>query len=305
MNVQLKLAPSFVSYSGPIEGFSQNEPAAIEVGSSLSLEFSSSSESLAAGVAVGEVVFGVTDDGSYPGCIGNDIRVEVEVVVSPEAELNQLGGISAVGFTLATIVILATFAAAGWSYKYRKNPVVTKMQPPFLFAILFGVLVLGSAMIPLSIDDGIATERGCDVSCMATPWLFSMGACIIFSALFSKLWRINRLLGSGMRRVTLKERDVIIPAVVMFSLNMIILVCWTAISPLQWERVTVNNEAWNTVGICSSENQEVGTGFWIAIGVLNIGALILSGWEAYKARSMLMISVNQKGLALQCILGVS
>eukprot|EP00956_Cyclotella_meneghiniana_P001973 scaffold2223_cov46-Cyclotella_meneghiniana.AAC.2 len=83
-----KLAPSFVSYSGPIEGFAQNKPAAIEVGNSLSLEFISSSESLAAGIAVGEVVFGITDVGFYPGCIGDDVRVQVEVIVSPETELN-------------------------------------------------------------------------------------------------------------------------------------------------------------------------------------------------------------------------
>ena len=137
----------------------------------------------------------------------------------------------------------------------------------------------------MSIDDGIASERGCDIKCMATPWLLSMGACIVFSALFSKLWRLNQLLGSGLRRVTLKEKDVILPAAIMFGLNMIILVCWTAISPLQWERVPVDGQPWNTVGICASENSALEKGSLITLGIINIGALLLVCWQAYHARS--------------------
>lgn len=120
---------------------------------------------------------------------------------------------------------------------------------------------------------------------MATPWLLSMGACIVFSALFSKLWRLNRLLGSGFRRFVLKEKDVILPAVVIFSLNIIILICWTIMSPLQWERVPVDSQPWNTVGVCASENEAVETGCWVAIGCINFGALILSCWQAYHARN--------------------
>ena len=155
-------------------------------------------------------------------------------------------------------------------------------------------------MIPLSIDDGIASDRGCDISCMATPWLLSMGACLVFSALFSKLWRLNMLLGSGMRRVALKEKDVILPATIMFSLNLIILVCWTAISPLQFERVPVSNESWNTVGICASENESLGRGCLIALGVLNIGALILSCWQAYRARNHSDQFSEAKGIGIAC-----
>lgn len=76
-----------------------------------------------------------------------------------------LGLMSAVGWTLASVVILAVFVTATWSFKEQKHPAIKKMQPPFLMAILFGVLVLGSAIFPLSIDDGnAASDRGCDIS---------------------------------------------------------------------------------------------------------------------------------------------
>lgn len=43
----------------------------------------------------------------------------------------------------------------------------------------------------------------------------------MFSALFSKLWRLIRLLGTGFRCFLLKEKDVIRPAANMFILNII------------------------------------------------------------------------------------
>ena len=147
VNLYLKSIPPFISYSEAIDGSVGQQFVAIEGGSSLGLEFRSSSETLSAGSAVGEVVLGLSDAGTYPGCVGNDIRVAVEVHVSPGDELNQLGGISAVGFTLSGIVILLTFLIAAWSFKHRKHPAVKKMQPPFLLAILVGVFVLGEILM--------------------------------------------------------------------------------------------------------------------------------------------------------------
>jgi hypothetical protein len=286
VSIHLESIPLFISYNGPVNDTEKQKVGVINSGNSISFGFSSSSETLSAGVTTGEIVLGVADAGPYPGCTSKDIRLQATVNVSPTAELNQLGRMSVVGWTLATLVILASFVTAAWSFKERKHPVIKKMQPPFLLAILFGVVVLGSAIFPLSIDDGIASERGCDVSCMATPWLLSMGVCIVFSTLFSKLWRLNRLLGTGFRRFVLKEKDVILPAAIMFILNIIILLCWTVISPLQWDRVPVDSiQLWNTVGVCASENEAVEKGCWIAIGCINIGALILSCWQAYQARN--------------------
>jgi len=285
VKVYLKSVPPFIAYSGSINGFAQQGLAVIDVGGSLALEFSSSSKSLSAGTALGEVVIGVSDGGTFPGCLGNDIRLEVEVTVRPTDELNQLGSISIAGWTISAVLILATLLIGGWCLKNRKHSVIRKMQPPFLLTILFGVLVLVSVIIPLSIDDGVATTRGCDIACMATPWLLSLGLCLTLGALFSKLWRINRLFFSTHGRVTVKEKDVVLPAIILFTLNMVILLCWTTIDPLRWERVPVEGEPWNTHGICSSDNVAVGNGFWVTIAIINVGALLLSCWQAYKARN--------------------
>jgi gamma-aminobutyric acid type B receptor len=81
----------------------------------------------------------------------------------------------------------------------QKNKVIVASQPFFLLMICFGTLVLGSAIIPLTIDDTFDNpkEKGLQLACMSAPWLFSLGSTIIFSALFSKTWRINKIFKSA------------------------------------------------------------------------------------------------------------
>ena len=52
---------------------------------------------------------------------------------------------------------------------------------------------MGSAIIPLSLDDEVLSQRGASMACMAVPWLFSVGYVLSFTALFSKTWRINKV----------------------------------------------------------------------------------------------------------------
>ena len=48
---------------------------------------------------------------------------------------------------------------------------------------------MGAAIIPMSIDDEIATDEGLDVACQSIPYLMCIGFTLLFAALFSKMWR--------------------------------------------------------------------------------------------------------------------
>jgi len=87
--------------------------------------------------------------------------------------------------------------------------VVRSGQAVFLAMICIGTLLMGSAIIPLSIDDE-NSQRAADIACMCSPWLINIGFTISFSALFAKTWRLNKILLSknGLRRVKVKEKDV-------------------------------------------------------------------------------------------------
>lgn len=57
-------------------------------------------------------------------------------------------------------------------------------------------------------DDKHYSERGCSIACMAVPWLISVGFVTMFSALFSKVWRVNQIFNNPnrFRRIKVTEK---------------------------------------------------------------------------------------------------
>ena len=98
---------------------------------------------------------------------------------------------------------------------------------------------MASAIIPMSFDDEVTSQDGCSIACMATPWLASVGFVTTFSALFSKVYRINKIFGASntFKKIKVTEKDVVKPFCVLFSLNFIVLLCWTLVDPLVWTRL--------------------------------------------------------------------
>jgi simple sugar transport system substrate-binding protein len=104
-------------------------------------------------------------------------------MVCPEPEefnLNQLTKVRPVGLAFAVIVWVTSIAFSGWVIWNRKLRVVMASQPPFLLMICTGTFVMALTVIPLSIDDGIASDEGCDKACMTTPWLFALVSSVFF-----------------------------------------------------------------------------------------------------------------------------
>lgn len=140
----------------------------------------------------------------------------------PEVQLNAnyIGtNLRVFGLTLSACVLLLSVGWAFWTFKFKKQRVVRASQPIFLQIICFGTFMLGAAIIPLSIDDEHSSTHGCDIACMAFPWLASCGFCIAFSALFTKTHRINMILkaASSFKRIKVTPSDVIIPMVALLG----------------------------------------------------------------------------------------
>jgi hypothetical protein len=109
-------------------------------------------------------------------------------------DMNYIGtGWRAAGLAMAGVILLLSIGFAIWTRRKRNTRVVRASQPFFLFIICAGWFLMGSSVIPLSIDDEIASEKGCDIACVAFPWILSFGWVISFSALFTKTHRINKI----------------------------------------------------------------------------------------------------------------
>merc|ERR1712190_84480 len=234
----------------------------------------------------------------------------------PEVSVNyyHLGPILRLaGLILCAIILFLSTFFAGWTFYHRKGKIVTASQPVFLYLICFGTFIMGTAIIPLSFDDEVASQEGCTVACAIFPWLISYGFCVSFSALFSKTWKLNKLFfNSAMRRIQVKTKDVILPMVALFIANMIVLIIWTILSPQIWTRevtgVDIYGRTISSVGHCITEKSFL---FIITLGIVNLSALFITLWQAYKARHIKTIlgetkyiSMATSSLLLVLIMGI-
>jgi gamma-aminobutyric acid type B receptor len=149
---------------------------------------------------------------------------------------------------------------------------------------------MASAIFPLGMDDsffGVTGEcPGCDTACKTWPWFLFTGFTVIFSAIFSKLWRLNRIVGSAKRfmRVKVEPRDVMLPFAALFLLNVILLSVWTATDPLVWQRISIDDL--NTYGTCKPMDGTPAKVLGSFLCMVNLGALLLAEIQAYKARNI-------------------
>lgn len=227
-----------------------------------------------------------------------------------EKEENFIGrGLRGTGLVMAAFVVCASLFFGSWTIVERDVRVVRASQPIFLLILCVGTLLMGSAIAPLSLDDGIASKEACDTACMAVPWLGSLGFCLVFAALFSKTWRIHRIFSHpDMRRITLSASDVIAPLFVLTAAHLIVLGVWTKVSPLRWTR---EETAWDAFGRtieskghCTSDDHFP---FILVVLVLDVGALLLASFESYQARHIATEFSESEyiGKSILCMLLVS
>lgn len=146
-------------------------------------------------------------------------------VYYPNQDMNQLTSIRPVGYTLMAIVLASSLVSLCWVIKYRQKTIVKSAQPQFLLLLILGIVIMGVSIVPMGLDDSVTSIEGASVACMVTPWLVVVGFSLTFAALFSKVWRLNRLMkgAASFRRVTVTTGDVMRPLVGLLVLDVILL----------------------------------------------------------------------------------
>ena len=90
------------------------------------------------------------------------------------------------------------------------------------------------------------------------------------------------------RRVVVRRQDVLIPFATLFVINLIILVSWSVIDPLEWVRIEMRSfdefgRSVESYGTCKSEWQLV---FYILIGIVVVCSLLVANAANYRARHL-------------------
>ncbi|CAB9498835.1 Extracellular calcium-sensing receptor [Seminavis robusta] len=202
-------------------------------------------------------------------------------------------GIQAFGWGLMTFIIILSACCIAFSQHYRTKQAVAAAQPAFLMMISSGCLLMATAILPMSLQEPIP-ESSLDIACMSQLYLVCIGFCVSFSALYCKLYRINKLQQGAcqFRRVTIGVKDVMYPLIIMVSLNLVVLVVWTVVDPCVWDRREPEhsrdefNRTIASYAVCSSSNETLGNAFGALLFVINFVALALANWESFKGRKL-------------------
>jgi gamma-aminobutyric acid type B receptor len=204
-------------------------------------------------------------------------------------DMNFLGSLRILGYTLFGIIVVADIVSTIWVVRNWNTRIVSAGQPFFLVTIALGVLIMSASTVPMGFDD--ENWENLDQACMAEPWLLTVGFGIIFAGLFSKLWRVDRLISSAMRfsKKLVSIRDVMLPFCVLTLINVTILICWTIFAPLHYVRQDYEGtDPWNRVisthGSCRSAEDNNSYPFVGSLGLINFGALMLANFAAFRTR---------------------
>ena len=94
------------------------------------------------------------------------------------------------GLAASGLILLMSMGWGVWTFKNRKHKKVRASQPFFLFMICMGTFIMASAIIPASFQEPMSSIA-LDAGCMSFVWLLCLGFMTTFSALFTKISRIN------------------------------------------------------------------------------------------------------------------
>jgi hypothetical protein len=226
----------------------------------------------------------------------------------PEADVddNLLGNLRITGFTCFAIAGFLSIICIIWTLYNRNELVVNISQPGFLIMIAVGTFILSSSLVPLSFDDsgdpGSITKQYGIAICMSIPWLGFTGFALVFTALFSKMWRINKIFDKAKphTKTQVDATDVLGPLAILLTLNSVVLICWTLLDPLTFTRTELEGtDYWNrvlaTTGQCRSDQVAA---YLVPLVAINFSALVSACWQAFQARDITSDFAESKYIAL-------
>mmetsp|Transcript_6401 Transcript_6401/g.16219 ORF Transcript_6401/g.16219 Transcript_6401/m.16219 type:complete len:961 (-) Transcript_6401:1939-4821(-) len=196
-------------------------------------------------------------------------------------------GMRAVAFSFMAVSIIFAIAFAAWTKMNRISRVVRASQPFFLYLISVGCIIFSLAIVPLQYDTSFADVEACSKACISTAWLVSLGFSCIYSALYAKTYRINKVMehAKHYKRITVSLKSTLVPVGIIISANLVLLASMTVINAPQYEIFVVQTDRFEqpieTYGSCVWEES---VAFIAPLTALNIGVVLLALYEAWKSR---------------------
>ena len=199
-----------------------------------------------------------------------------------------------IGYVLFTINVVLVIVCFLWLYTNRRKPnSIGTQEPIFLYLVLLGCLTSSSTILALMQQAG-PTEDDDDydddgIYCMAIPWLYSVGFSITFGTLFTRIYRVHKLVGAAtrLRRVTFDIYSALFWILGVLCIDATILIIWQILNPLHWTRVVLNHDKYGetlaSIGMCTSTHWEY---FASIMGTFHFILICIASYMCYATRKI-------------------
>jgi hypothetical protein len=157
------------------------------------------------------------------------------------------------GLVMMSLALFIAFGSSFWVFRNRRKSIVRAAQPEFLHCLCIGASLVALSIVFLSFDEsyGWSTDE-LSTACATFPWLFVVGYLVQYCAIYCKLLRARKVFSMTKRKVTIAQ--VIWPFLLILASSIVVLIAWTVIDPLRWERVVLAERPLETYGRCTSSN---------------------------------------------------
>jgi 7 transmembrane sweet-taste receptor of 3 GCPR len=165
------------------------------------------------------------------------------------------------GATLGSVAVAACVISCIFIYLNRKKRVVTVAQPPFLYLICFGTLLVSIQIYFYALDEtsGLSANQ-LSGFCVASIWLRYTGFIIVYMSMFCKLLRVYRVM-QFRRNQVIKMKHVLWPFVGVLVAALAVLVAMTIVNPPEWTRavtITYDDDSVTSPFFLDRANKEFG-----------------------------------------------
>ncbi|KAL7566109.1 hypothetical protein ACA910_003883 [Epithemia clementina (nom. ined.)] len=245
-------------------------------------------------VAFQEVITHISRDGEWTKreeFIFNDGTSAVQPDIPPVAIKTNVvtHGVRITALTFCSAIIALALGLMYWTERNKKSRVVLASQPFFLHTICIGVLILGSAIVAISVDHEAVGMHGSTIACNAMIWLEVIGIGTTVSAFMAKTHRINRILNNAQRfqRIKVTVRQVLTPIVITLSASILVLSLMSSLGPPEYKIIVERRDKFGRETEVRGECYLTASIYYlIALAVIDAGVFAFAFAEAWKARNL-------------------
>jgi gamma-aminobutyric acid type B receptor len=196
----------------------------------------------------------------------------------------------ALSLLMFSINVVAGVTGGVWVFMHKTAPVVQMAQPFFLYLLVLGCIVSSATIIPMGAENSDLKDlSAANTGCAIFPWLYSVGFCITFGTLFSKIWRVHKIFSaaSKMQRAKVSIGDTLRMIMALLLIDVVILTIWTTSDPLKWTRTTLTSDVsgypLSSAGQCESPSSGK---YLAALGTLHALVMVYASYLCYQTRNI-------------------